>query len=669
VADEKRAFGRSLSDFPGLNDAEKEVVAAAREGRVARFGTKVPETDAEKGANKIQAGLVRFLALGGDDVTPVHERGVRVRSAVIHGDLDFVGCTLVGDLVLLDCELTGTLTLHGARIRTANLGGSLCQEIIADRLEAAGGVFLRNGFVAQGAVRLLGADIKGDLDCSNGRFEWTNENGGALHCDGIHVGGGVFLGDGFAAQGAVRLLGADIKGNLECGNGRFEGRDRDGDAFICDRIQVGGSVFLRSGFAAQGVVRLLGADIKRNLDCINGRFEGCDQNGIALNCERVRVGGHVFLRNGFATLGAVQLLGAEVDRDVSCISGTFGALPEKTGAADDKKKKDQETSTAPKRIAWPLILARATIRGTLWLGDSRAITRFHGGADLTGASIGRIVDTVKADTSRREQDASPAGTGASPCFLALDGLTFARFGENTNLGAPARIAYIRLQREADLGSEFKPQPWMQMVKVLRESGHSEAAREVAIAYENQRRQAGQLGWFTSIFHRIYGWLVGYGHRPMRLAGITLAMWFICTCMFYFAADVGVMAPTNPRIYEGQQYEACRPENLGNWTTCKAPYEYTTFNAAIYSLDLILPLVGLQQEKDWAPMITQPCEQMTYLGICLRPWNAYDDPHFQPQSGYWPFGLFVWGAMLLEILFGWIAGLLFVAVISGLVKNE
>ena len=63
------------------------------------------------------------------------------------------------------------------------------------------------------------------------------------------------------------------------------------------------------------------------------------------------------------------------------------------------------------------------------------------------------------------------GIMGSPTTLMLDGLTYNRFGEISDLSAPARIAFLRLQCEIDLGKEFKPQPWIQMVKVLRESGH------------------------------------------------------------------------------------------------------------------------------------------------------------------------------------------------------
>lgn len=34
-----------------------------------------------------------------------------------------------------------------------------------------------------------------------------------------------------------------------------------------------------------------------------------------------------------------------------------------------------------------------------------------------------------------------------------------------------------------------------------------------------------------------------------------------------------------------------------------PSEYTTFSSVFYALDLLLPIVGLRQEKDWSPRVT------------------------------------------------------------------
>jgi hypothetical protein len=76
-----------------------------------------------------------------------------------------------------------------------------------------------------------------------------------------------------------------------------------------------------------------------------------------------------------------------------------------------------------------------------------------------------------------------------------------------------------------------------------------------------------------------------------------------------------------------------------------PAEYTTFNGFSYSLDLILPLVDLQQERDWAPVVVDEDNRYVLLGSLTR--------------------LLMW----LEILFGWGMSLLLVAVLGNLVKKD
>jgi len=272
-------------------------------------------------------------------------------------------------------------------------------------------------------------------------------------------------------------------------------------------------------------------------------------------------------------------------------------------------------------------------------------------------------------------DSSTPGAEINPALLRLDGLTYDRFGERTDVVAPARIAFLHLQTEADLGKAFKPQPWMQMVKVLRDTGHAEAAREVAIEYEHQKREAGTIAsWPGKFLHWLYGLLVGYGHRPMRLFKITFSMWLIFGAIYFTAAELGVMAPTNPRVFDEPKHELCRPENGGNWTICaKAPYEYTTFNPWIYSLDLMLPFVDLQQDRDWAPMMTRPCAMTKSIWVTDICWQSATvarakGDSFVARPAYWISGTIVAAVMWFEILFGWAASLLLAAVLSGLAKK-
>jgi hypothetical protein len=215
-----------------------------------------------------------------------------------------------------------------------------------------------------------------------------------------------------------------------------------------------------------------------------------------------------------------------------------------------------------------------------------------------------------------------------------------------------------------------------MVKVLRDTGHPNAAREVAIAFEEQRHKAGKIKGLAAILHRIYGALVGYGHRPMRLLGIVFGVWLGCAVLYHYAAVGGVFGPSQPAVFQNPDYAPCRPdyvreadkekrEKLGNWYWCKLlREEYSTFNPYLYSLDLILPVVDLQQEKDWAPIIPTPRRndksELVFENF-LRDVSSlvFDN---------WRLAHVVRIAMWIEIIFGWAASLLLVSVLSGLAKR-
>jgi hypothetical protein len=122
-------------------------------------------------------------------------------------------------------------------------------------------------------------------------------------------------------------------------------------------------------------------------------------------------------------------------------------------------------------------------------------------------------------------------------------------------------------------------------------------------------------------------------------------WHICdvgSCRLH-----GADAPTHS-LHEAIR-EACEKELTDSrveWINCTAvPAEYTTFNGFFYSLDLILPLVDLQQERDWAPVVVDEDNRYLVLGSLTR--------------------LLMW----LEILFGWGMSLLLVAVLGNLVKKN
>ncbi len=174
-------------------------------------------------------------------------------------------------------------------------------------------------------------------------------------------------------------------------------------------------------------------------------------------------------------------------------------------------------------------------------------------------------------------------------------------------------------------------------------------------------------------HDLYGAFTGYGYRPLRLVYSAVSMWFLASLLYAHAAAIGIMAPSNASIIahrqlhtdllgtkpdsgagSGADSSACgvrgeaQPANF--WPNCPGlPSEYTTFYSFAYSLDLILPLVDLQQERDWAPAV------------------SYADEHGTVRNSV--AGQVIRAFMWFEILFGWTASLVLVAVLTRLVEKD
>jgi hypothetical protein len=547
-----KAFGEQLADFPDLSGAERTLIKACRTGGECKRGDgKLPKSRTT--ANAIRPGLIRFLALGGDGKTPVHPHGVQLSGAWIAGDIDLEDCTCSRPLWLFDCRIAGEVVARGAHLPVLSLEGSRIDGLKGDRLRVEGDVFLRNGFTASGTVRLLGAQIGGNLDCSGGTF--TPGEGDALSCDGAVIKGDVVLRNGFEASGTVRLLGAQIGGDLDCTGGTFT--PGEGRALSCDRAAIKGSVFLGGGFTASGEVRLLGAQIGGDLTCSGGTFTPGEDR--ALSCDGGRISGSLFFRGMTAVGGAVDLVDCEV-----------GAL------VDDAASWDK-------------------------------VPRLR----LNGFRYGRIA--------------------------------------NGPTDAAARIAWLKRPQLEGYEHVFWPQPWEQLVKVLREMGHEEDARQVAIEKQEEMRRRGRIRPVARPFHWVFGKLAGYGYRPLRTVYWMIAVW-TCCALFYIGAGVtGAMGPSDAITVEAHAATCGKPTvaAYSTWLTCpELPKEYTTFSPWLYSLDVILPLVDLQQEKSWSPLVIEDdAKTWIWRGVITR-----------------------W-VMWFEILFGWGASLLLAAVLGNLPKRD
>src|ERR1035437_8704312 len=212
--------------FPFLSEAEKRVLKAAPNGAVVYCSDLgggddpakadgTPEAPDEKWpeTRNVRADLIRWLCVDREAREQVDPGGIQIRGARITGDLDLSFTKVLLPLVLRSCRLEEDIHLEWAKMPLLGLDGSWTREISADGLNLEGGLFLRDGFHAEGEVRLPGATIGGDLSATGGTFK--NPKREALSADRIKVRGNVSLNDKFVAEGTVRLAGADINGLLE----------------------------------------------------------------------------------------------------------------------------------------------------------------------------------------------------------------------------------------------------------------------------------------------------------------------------------------------------------------------------------------------------------------------------------------------------------------------
>lgn len=559
--------GRTLAEFQPLQPAESALLQACAEGEVAVLGKERPAEKTEE--NAVRASFIRFLALGGDDDAPVHERGVQLMGAWIEDELDLKGAVTASGLSLNRSYFESPPMFRGAEIAgTLTLSGSQVPGLQAARLQCKGSLFMSGGFTSIGPVRLRGVQIDGTLSCQGAQLD--GKDGYALLADDAVIKGNVFLSGGFSSIGTVQLLGAEIDGNLECDGTQLNGKD--GYALLADGAVIKGNVSLSDKFTAIGEVGLSGVRIYGNLECREARLD--EKSGNALSCNGMHVtGSFIFYR----LLSPVK------------------------------------------------------------------------GVSLASAKVGQLIDD---EDSWGEE-------------LVLDGFVYEHLAWEASTDAATRLSWIKKQVPKFIqAKDFKPQPWKQLQKVLHAMGHTEDARQVGIAFEDHLRAIGRIGqtpadWQTwrrtayshvaKAFHFSFKWLIGYGYRPLRLGAWMLGVWLVCAFVYWSAALQGVMAPSNPLVFQNMpQYESCKP----NWYLCEAlPEEYTGFSPLAYSLDVLLPLVNLQQEQDWAALIPTP------KGSWYQELGNLSFKHFVR--------LVIW----FEILFGWVASLLLVAVVSGLTKRS
>lgn len=676
-----RAFGRSLSDFEPLFPLEQALLKACSKGEVAQGQAECPEEPTSD--NKVRAEFIRFLLLGGDDRVALHERGVQLSKAFVLGALDLRSTVVETICTLQHCTLNRVAFFSGAKFsRSIDLEGSRIKGIWGRGMSVAGDFHARK-IVAQYSIGLDNSFVGGALSFSGAVLKGSS--GLSISAIDSRIQGGVYLTDGFRAEGLIKFLGAEVGGQFNCRAGHFL---KDGESLNASNIKVGGGVFLINGFKSSGKISFIAAVVKVQFS-MHGASIACKE-GLAFIADRLLVNGTFYMGEGFTSEGRVSLNGAEILGQLIGTGAVFSGDQKTCLSADNlhvtgtvyldrgfyskgrisfaSARIDSDCSFNGAKFIGSFYASKLQVSGTLIVLN---VKKPMNKVSLAGARVTALNDNAKSWGSH----------------LILNGFVYDFLDVHNTMAVEDRVKWLEKQcarfpkDEAESppkSTVFVPQPWQQLKTVLENMGRAEDAREIGIEYERHRAKCGQIGltpaawnpvrrglnWaFANALHFCYGKLIGYGYRPMQLVPWFLGVWLLTTALYWYAANQGaVFAPSDPLIFQNEAYMTCQPSSdetfkpapgTGNWYLCNAlPQEYTGFSPIAFSLDLLLPLVDLHQEKDWAPLIETPKANVG-----------------EELLGFFTLKRFVRFVMWFEILAGWVFSLLFVVIVSGLARRK
>lgn len=340
--------------------------------------------------------------------------------------------------------------------------------------------------------------------------------------------------------------------------------------------------------AAAGVTHLTHCDFEKDLWALHAKLQMLNMWGSmvpGLDAQGAEITGHVFLRDGFCATGRVGFAGAKIGGQLVCSDGRFENA---TGDAFDADRLRVE-------------------QGFFWYNVSIG----SGSITLVSAHVGDLADDTES--------------WPGPDRLVIDGFTYDKIGTFTDVAK--RLAWLAKGDHWD--GEFLPQPYTQLAKVYRETGHERAARRVLI--EKERRQAsaqmladrkraralwdgeegarGDIGWHwwrrTSfrLWNGLVRRLVGYGYAPQYALYWSMGMLIALTAFYYIVWTWGGMVPASAVVLNSADWAAAMASEPGApalvWAGTPSGAHYETFWSGFYAADVFIPLVNFGQEAAWS----------------------------------------------------------------------
>ncbi|MFT5043016.1 MAG: hypothetical protein ACI8TX_004013 [Hyphomicrobiaceae bacterium] len=530
-------MSESADDRTAFEEKAQERVLDAIDGRQVADFSSLPKAERRLSAAFLQRLISGLHETHGELCCPL-----RIRGADVTGPLLPPTATLQfgrAAVQFRECNFDSPVDLSGARFLVLRFMDCVLPAFIGASLHVSAD------------LDLSGSRISGVSDYES---ELSHVGSVAIHLNNARIGGKLDLSSTdrsrFTAAGTIRLDGAQIDGSICLAGALLDGHGAP--ALSARSVTVGSNVELEpaAGHRCEinGEVVLVAAQVTGDLVCSGTRLSNPD--GRALHCEDMKVES-VFLSSNdednlpFEARGRLNFLTAIIGGSFFMSNARLAPGPDYKGLL--KKGGPIVINLQQARISNALALRNIGALGDEPgenLLDSKA-TPVRGWFLLTGTQVNAILDDVKTGW--------PAAG-----FLDIEGATYTSIrhldgGDVTS----KRIVWLRRQFPEGIPdpSSFRPQPYEQLTRTLRQDGLAREANAIAVEKIRMRLAARVDPQWARIFPKLLMLISQHGYSTGRammsfLIFVLFGAAMYATALFIFQQPfLPIENPPEPVNYE------------------------------------------------------------------------------------------------------------------------
>lgn len=528
------------------------------------------------------------------------------RRPELRGRVDMGGVRIGGQFLVRNTiiEQAGTVPVGSAYSRARRSATALS----APRLRVGAETTFEGSCTLTGGIHLAMSELSNLSIGSGCTLRAPGQT--ALDLTNAEILSSLVIGHGALIDGTTRLTGASVHGRLTMKGARLAAPQ--GKTLLAGQgLTVDGAAELQDLRAAGGRLHLSSANLG-SLVATGARIVNPD--GYTLSLHQATIRGSLILGDGFSSDGLVSLDQCTVAGRLECGGGTF-TCPAPFGRNPD---------------GYALEAVSAVFGGGMYLGSFAV----RPSLDFTNASTPFLADIPER----------------WPPSFVISGFRYDRLeqapgaAQGSAWNHRARCAWLARQAGYDAG------PYEQAARVFRQHGHPEGATAILIARHRRASQEYTGRWSRprralNTAHRL---TLGYGYQPVRVLWLLIALLVLVTgsllvpaaqASLRAASQTGVVYTTRgPLLTATLRSGPPRTPAAGTGTDACGGGQVRCFNAVLYAIDTVVPLVSLDQRATWYP---------------------------DPQA---PDGAFMQWWLNAATVLGWLLSSVFVLALAGLAKS-